>query len=222
MWSMTTQVRNARRRARKQGLSANLTLQEWQNTIEDFDFCCAYCGCDAYPSTIEHYISLAAGGGTCIDNCIPSCSSCNSLKGSLLPEQVFHVSPERMEQIRRYLRSRKKGKRNPEYLRTPIMNMRKRESQPMGIIEDLRQSEQRLAHGEKITLRSMSQQIVLKVSNTSENLLHAPCYEIGLALTADECIVLARDLLSAATSPHIPVEEKLPETSYSDWSIPSM
>jgi 5-methylcytosine-specific restriction endonuclease McrA len=229
---ITRQVANARRRARKQGLSADLTVEAWQATLEDFDFCCAYCrmyccGLRSF-ATIEHYISLAAGGGTCIDNCIPSCPSCNSLKGSLLPEQVPDFSPERVEQIRRYLHARQKGKRKPEYLCTPIVTtMRKRECLMTGM-EDLRQSEQRLGHGEKIALYSASQQIVLKVSNTSENLLHAPSYEIGVALTVQECITLARDLLCAAVSPSL--SSSVSDTTYQgsaeeeqgySWNTPS-
>jgi hypothetical protein len=218
MGSITTQVRNARRRARKQGLSANLTPEAWQETLEDFDYCCAYCGmyCDGLSihATIEHYTSLASGGGTCIDNCIPSCFTCNSLKGSLSPEQVFHVSAERMEQIRRYLRSRKRGMRTPEHLHTPIVNMRKRDILSMVVMEEQRRSEQRLAHGEKITLQNVPQQIVLKISNASDDPLRVPSYEIGVALTIDECIVLARDLLSVVTSSQVPAEEKQPDLSY--------
>ncbi len=73
----------------------------------------------------------------------------------------------------------------------------------MVITQDRQRSEQQLTHGEKITLLSVPHLIFLKLSNTSENLLHAPSYEIGVALTVEECVVLARDLLCAAASPDV-------------------
>ncbi len=116
--NITTQVRNARNRARKLGRRADITTEEWQEALEDFDFSCAYCGRkydDLKPYfTIDHYTPLATGGGSCIDNCVPSCVKCNSLKGNLSSEQVSHVPAERMQQIRRYLDARKResGSRN--------------------------------------------------------------------------------------------------------------
>ena len=91
----------------------------------------------------------------------------------------------------------------------------------MSVMEEQQRSEQRLAHGEKITLQNTPQQIVLKISNASNDPLRVPSYEIGVALTTDECIVLARDLLIVATSPQVPMEGKQTEPSYDGWNTPS-
>jgi hypothetical protein len=202
--SIARQVRDARRRARKRGLKANLTSAAWRITLEDFDYRCAYCGGPG--STIDHVLSLARGGGTCIDNCVPSCSLCNERKGSAPPSQLTHVSAERIKQIRRYLQGRKYGKRQPELLSTPLHDLpsahkaRKRATLMFEQYEEPQSTRQELGQGDVITLSQNAEQIMLTMSHTPA-LQQASSYTIKVPLTKDACLVLARDLLTMALLP---------------------
>ncbi len=76
-------------RARKAGLSATLTLAEWLDTLDRYQYRCAYCSTGFY-EVLEHYIPLTAGspgGGTTKENCVPSCQSCNAKKRNEHPEK---------------------------------------------------------------------------------------------------------------------------------------
>ncbi len=86
-------------RARKAGNPATLTLDQWLQTIKDFDMKCAYCG-GSY-DVLEHFIPMSRGGGTTVDNCLPACNSCNTM-----------VSEERLKfkqqsRLREYLIARR-------------------------------------------------------------------------------------------------------------------
>lgn len=100
------QAARARQAARKRGLAVDLTGPEWMRTIEDWQGKCAYCG-DPY-WTIDHYVPLAAGGGTTIGNCIPSCLPCNNRKASVHPEHILHAVPDVLRRIERYLQERER------------------------------------------------------------------------------------------------------------------
>jgi 5-methylcytosine-specific restriction endonuclease McrA len=82
------QVRHNLHRAKRVGLPSKLTAQQWLAIINDFSWKCAYCQLRPY-SLLEHYIPINLGGGTTPDNVLPSCRSCNSIKSSYHPEQVF-------------------------------------------------------------------------------------------------------------------------------------
>ena len=71
-------VSRQRRRARRYGLPATLTLAQWLHTLNQHHWQCAYCG--GMFETIEHVVRLADGGGTVQANCVPACSSCNKLR----------------------------------------------------------------------------------------------------------------------------------------------
>jgi len=109
---LAKQVASCNRRARDRGLAHTLTTLDWQRTLDFFDHKCVYCGCAAW--TIDHFQSLADGGGSTHSNCVPSCSSCNVAKASSSPGKLTpsFVSGERLAVIRDYLEAI--GKRNQE------------------------------------------------------------------------------------------------------------
>lgn len=89
-------------RARRAGLPATLTIEQWFYTLEFFGGFCAYC--QRKPGIIlEHFIPLSLGGGTTSDNCIPSCYSCNARKRDRHPDTGELLSKEALERVRSYL-----------------------------------------------------------------------------------------------------------------------
>lgn len=89
-------------RARKAGLPATLTWREWEKTLDDFHFWCAYCRKNPY-HVLEHFIPLGQqGSGTTIENCVPACAGCNRRKGGKAPE-VSQMPPDQVERVRTYL-----------------------------------------------------------------------------------------------------------------------
>lgn len=64
--------------ARQQNLRADLRIEAWEVTIDDFQKKCAYC--DKPFEALDHFISLASGGPSCIGNCLPCCYTCNNAK----------------------------------------------------------------------------------------------------------------------------------------------
>jgi hypothetical protein len=103
------QLARARQAARKRGLPADLYINDWLQTVEDFQGKCAYCG-SAY-ETLDHFIALSQGGGTSVTNCVPCCRMCNQRKQGLPLQKVWSISPEILERTRQYLASRKPGQR---------------------------------------------------------------------------------------------------------------
>ena len=73
-----------RRRARLAGLPATLTAAEWSEIVEEFGRRCAYCGAELAKLIKEHIVPVSRGGGTTRQNIVPSCTSCNSSKGTKL------------------------------------------------------------------------------------------------------------------------------------------
>ncbi len=110
--SLAKQVALCNRRARDRGLAHTLTTLDWQRTLNFFEHHCVYCGSGAW--TIDHFQSLADGGGSTHSNCVPSCSSCNAQKASTSPGHLTpsFVSTEQLEVIRQYLEAI--GRRNQE------------------------------------------------------------------------------------------------------------
>jgi hypothetical protein len=89
------------RQARIRGLQATLTFREWIETLDYFNWRCAYCGHRF--ELLEHFIPLSLGGGTTRDNCVPGCYSCNTKKRSVHP---FEAPIPNIHVVYSYLRSR--------------------------------------------------------------------------------------------------------------------
>lgn len=95
-----------RRRARKKSLPNTLTVEQWNQTLNDFNHSCANCGSNETPIHIDHFVPLSSGEkGTTVTNCIPLCSKCNCSKGSKHPLDFF--SKEKAREIIDYLYTRK-------------------------------------------------------------------------------------------------------------------
>ena len=86
-----------RRRSRKKGLVADLTINEWNNTLEYFkdnscNIHCAYCDCILKKPIQEHIIPVIKCGEFTKNNIIPSCKNCNSSKGDKSLDEFFIYS----------------------------------------------------------------------------------------------------------------------------------
>lgn len=81
-----------KRKARKCSLPTTFTSQDWQQALEYFHGCCAYCSNP--PSMFDlnavlhqdHFKPLSQGGAYTPDNIVPACQSCNLGKHDKMPE----------------------------------------------------------------------------------------------------------------------------------------
>lgn len=90
-------VKNSRRKARKKGLMAAFTDNDWHRAIDYFDSCCAVCGRPQgfwHTLAADHWIPLSYNGednpGTIPGNIVPLChgdGGCNNSKGATLPDE---------------------------------------------------------------------------------------------------------------------------------------
>jgi 5-methylcytosine-specific restriction endonuclease McrA len=92
--------------ARKYGLSATLTLEEWLATLAHFHWKCAYCQHAPY-TVLEHFEPVIAGGGTTRYNCVPACDVCNLAKQGFHPDHIpaEYGMDEGIARVRSYLAS---------------------------------------------------------------------------------------------------------------------
>lgn len=79
-------VTQQNRRAVREGVVADLTIEQWIATLESWGFKCAYCGGEY--QVMEHIIPVSQGGGTTVDNCVPACFSCNIRKLNMTPDEL--------------------------------------------------------------------------------------------------------------------------------------
>lgn len=97
-------VKRHNNRAYSQGQKASLKLNDWIQTLDSFEWMCAY-SCGQPYEELEHWIPLAGGGGTTADNCVPACFRCNRQKGAKLPSTIGEssLSPSAHRQISQHL-----------------------------------------------------------------------------------------------------------------------
>jgi 5-methylcytosine-specific restriction enzyme A len=89
-WENDPEFRRNRQQAtdsRKRGLVGIYTYEEWMAKLDEFNWCCAYCGCDLtqLPTpevTADHVVPVSKGGPNVIANIMPACRACNSSKGN--------------------------------------------------------------------------------------------------------------------------------------------
>jgi 5-methylcytosine-specific restriction endonuclease McrA len=203
------QVNRANYRARSRNLAASLTLEEWSQTLIDFDNSCAYCGGPYYG--IDHFYPLSGGGGSVAWNCVPCCQTCNELKGSTHPLHLHHVSHAKIQKIQSYLHDRKL-KRNQlcereRNLPTPPVVCENKSDHPiergMRMRNQIQPSVQPLGNGKEIRITCDPQegQVVLQVSQRplSEDDLVASSHRIPIALSLSDATNLAQSILRAVT-----------------------
>lgn len=80
------------RRALKTSTLATLTIEEWEETWQEFDGHCFWCGDDA--TTMEHIVPLQPRRGELQGhhtkgNAVPACSPCNSSKHNMDPLRFY-------------------------------------------------------------------------------------------------------------------------------------
>jgi len=78
--------RHAKRRANKESIINDFTFQEWQEILNQFNYC-FYCGSKftgTLPPTQDHFIPISKGGDHTKNNIVPACKPCNSRKGDRL------------------------------------------------------------------------------------------------------------------------------------------
>lgn len=73
-------------RAKRAGLEASLSFQEWIGILDRYSWKCAYCG--GRYEALEHVNPIFCGGGTTAQNCVPSCHACNSRKGAMTSQML--------------------------------------------------------------------------------------------------------------------------------------
>jgi len=76
-WTIEQRLQGQNQRAKQAGARHDLTIEQWLETLEYFNYRCAYCG--GKYEVIEHYLPVQKAGTT-VSNCIPACLSCNALK----------------------------------------------------------------------------------------------------------------------------------------------
>lgn len=96
-WDFYTQMKMHEERG-----DFSLTEEEWLETVEYFNFQCAYCGEENDDLTFDHFYPFSKGGEFAKGNIIPSCSSCNSSKQAELfdawyPKQPFFDQRKEIE-----------------------------------------------------------------------------------------------------------------------------
>lgn len=213
------QAAKARNRARKRGLFADLSGEEWIRTMIDFEYECAYCGDPAL--TLDHFIPLSdpAGPGTTIDNCVPCCLRCNHDKAGLHPNQVQLIPTEAIERVRHYLSTRHSSDHpEPE----PLFRRRWRSIQTEPLLpthsEHLRMKGYSMIQerfSQKLTnslttlrLTKNNDDVILYIDQPGNEQSRISGFQIPVTLTPLECTHLAIHLLSLA----VPQLEKAIDT----------
>ncbi len=87
------------------GSRTDLRKRVWKKS----DGICVACGAAVYGNhqTIDHFIPRSKGGGNDIDNLVPLCSSCNSLRRNrkIIPEEFYiYASDDVIRACKRYKR----------------------------------------------------------------------------------------------------------------------
>lgn len=81
------------------------TKAEWKETVRHYNYKCAYCQSNPY-QVVDHFYPYARGGQTALDNLVPACKYCNSIKRELLPHQITFVSQSVIVEIKTFLSTR--------------------------------------------------------------------------------------------------------------------
>jgi hypothetical protein len=92
-------VKRHNERAIEAGCQATLTITQWINTLDYYEWRCAYC--EGPYEELEHRIPIILGGGTIAINCVPSCRPCNRTKSMKHPDKIIEtsLSPEAHRRI---------------------------------------------------------------------------------------------------------------------------
>ena len=100
---------NHKRRALKVGNGGSYTKAQWLDTLEYFDYKCAYTGeCIKHSCHVEHIVPISKGGTSYIWNLVPSTASANLSKNNRDMEEWYreqeYFCEERLNKISEYQR----------------------------------------------------------------------------------------------------------------------
>jgi hypothetical protein len=87
-WTLEQRLRGQNQRAKQAGARHDLTMEQWLETLEYFDYKCAYCGEREY-EVIEHFLPVHDAGST-VSNCVPACKRCNVMKDAKNHQLTFY------------------------------------------------------------------------------------------------------------------------------------
>ena len=120
-WKVNThpeksRIYNHRCKATSNRLACDFTFEQWNNTKQHFDNCCAYCGKEKYLEQ-DHFVPVSKSGGYTISNIIPACKDCNNSKYNkdfcLWYPSYKHYNKEREERIYDFIKKRKRAAQVP-------------------------------------------------------------------------------------------------------------
>ncbi len=77
---MLHRLAQQRRMARMAGAANDLTREQWEKRLAQFDGRCAYC--EAPWEDIDHIVPVVRGGGLTLANVLPACDPCNTAKNA--------------------------------------------------------------------------------------------------------------------------------------------
>lgn len=82
-YNETSRLAQHRRRSRKLTTPDTLTKKQWKALVKSYSGACAYCSkpWGALPQ-LDHVVAVSRLGGTTLENVVPSCRRCNSIKSS--------------------------------------------------------------------------------------------------------------------------------------------
>jgi 5-methylcytosine-specific restriction endonuclease McrA len=98
-WTMDQRLRGQNQRAKQAGARHDLTMEQWLETLQYFDYKCAYCGGEY--EVIEHYLPIHKAGTT-VSNCVPACLHCNIMKDRKGHDLAFYQN----ENVIRFIESK--------------------------------------------------------------------------------------------------------------------
>lgn len=88
----------AKRRARLREVECSLTLDQWAEILDYFDYRCYVCAGPA--EDMEHVIPIYKGGTHNADNVRPACRDCNRGPGGKHGRDFWEWLPERLAELR--------------------------------------------------------------------------------------------------------------------------
>jgi hypothetical protein len=91
-WTIEQRIRGQNQRAKQAGARHDLTLEQWLETLEYFNYKCAYCG-ERDHEFIEHYLPVGSAGTT-VSNCVPVCARCNAMKDAKNHKLTFYQNKQ--------------------------------------------------------------------------------------------------------------------------------
>lgn len=87
------------RRAQKNGSSAKVTAQEWEEIKSRYDYKCLCCGRSNVSLTQDHVVPLKMKGEHTANNIQPLCQSCNSKKSTKIIDYRLPVNRPTIEEV---------------------------------------------------------------------------------------------------------------------------